>query len=57
MFQRGTSNEYPQHVFGEIEEKNYLNILSYLELQYSSGGFSKSPPAGGEWIRVERIKF
>ena len=26
-------------------------------LQYSSGGFSKSPQAGGEWIRVERIKF
>ena len=32
-------------------------LFERQDIQYSSGGFSKSPRAGGEWIRVERIKF
>ena len=45
-----------------VEEKLNVNVkcvkgTGAQNIKYSSGGFSKSPRAGGEWIRVERIKF
>ena len=46
------------HLCEKHEQNKECRKAFDVIVQYSSGGFFQDPPrAGGEWIRVGRIKF